>query len=191
MSKKTDDQKKNVVIVGGGYAGVHVAQYLTKQLDHAQYNLILLSPRPYYLHLIAALRMLVTDEGKLEERALVPFDRLPGVTYVQGTLREIEETAPGKGGALHLADGDTLPYAVLVLATGSKWPGILDFPESEEGVTEHIARWRARFAQAAGKHVVIAGGGAVGIGACRALSDQTVSLTFAQSSLARFSTRTR
>ena len=102
MSKKTDDQKKNVVIVGGGYAGVHVAQYLTKQLDHTQYNLVLLSPRPYYLHLIAALRVAVTAEGQLEDDALIPYDRLPGVTLVQGKVAAIEEAAPGQGGALVL-----------------------------------------------------------------------------------------
>lgn len=161
MSKKTDAQKKNVVVVGGGYAGIHAAEYLAKQLDRTQYNLILLNPRPYYLHLVAALRMVVSEAGKLEERALIPYDRLPGVTFVQGTLAEIEETAPGKGGVLVLTNGEHIEYAALVLATGSKWQGPLAFGDSDEEVREHVKLWRERFARA--KNVLIVGGGAVGI----------------------------
>ncbi|EKM48752.1 uncharacterized protein PHACADRAFT_179428 [Phanerochaete carnosa HHB-10118-sp] len=160
MSKKTDEGKKNVVIVGGGAAGVEVVQQLAKQLDHAQYNLILLNARPYFVHVIAGLRMAVSEAERLEDQVLIPYDRLPA-TFVQGTLVEIEETAPGKGGVLVLANGDRLEYAALILATGSKWPGLIDYGDSNEEVHENIRIWRERFAQA--KNVVIAGGGAVGI----------------------------
>lgn len=161
-SKKSDTAKKNVVLVGGGYANVHVVHGLAKTLDRTRYNLILLNPRPYYVHIVAGLRMVVTDEGKLEDSALIPYDRLPGVTFVQGKVASITETAPGKGGVLTLDNGDQLDYAVLVLGTGSIWSGPVGFGDSDEAVRAHIGEWRKKFTSA--KNVVIAGGGAVGIG---------------------------
>ncbi|EKM54713.1 uncharacterized protein PHACADRAFT_185597 [Phanerochaete carnosa HHB-10118-sp] len=160
MSKKIDEQKQNVVIVGGGYAGVDAVNALAKQLDHTQYNITLLNARPYFVHLLAVLRMGVSDAGRLEDRVLVPYDRMPA-TFVQGKLVKIEEPAPGKGGVLVLENGDRLNYAALVLATGSIWPGVADLEDSDKEVRETIKLWRERFAQA--KNVVIAGGGAVGI----------------------------
>ncbi|EKM50736.1 uncharacterized protein PHACADRAFT_178488 [Phanerochaete carnosa HHB-10118-sp] len=161
MSKKTDERKKNVVVVGGGFAGIDAAKGLAKQLDHAQYNLVLLSARPYFVNIVAALRTVVSSAGQLEEKVLVPYDRLQNVAFVQGRLVEIAETAPGKGGVLVLADGDRLEYAALVLATGSTWPSLIDFGDADEEVREKIGVWRRTFAQA--KNVVIAGGGSVGI----------------------------
>lgn len=161
MSKKTDNGKKNVVVVGGGYAGIHAVNYTAKKLDKAKYNLILINPRPYYLHLVATLRMSVSDTDKLEEKAFVPYDRLP-CTFVQGKVTAIEETAPGKGGAVVLDNGEHIDYTALVLATGSKWSGTTNFGETEEEVQKHIRLWRDRFAKA--KNIVVVGGGAVGIG---------------------------
>ena len=160
--KKSDTSKKNVVIVGGGYANVHVVNALEKTLDRTRFNLLLVTPRPYYLHLIAALRVAVTAEGQLEDDALIPYDRLPGVTLVQGKVAAIEEAAPGQGGALVLESGERVEYAALVLGTGSSWTGTTDFPDADEDVREHIRSWRAAFSKAS--NVVIVGGGAVGIG---------------------------
>lgn len=170
MSKKYDEHKKNIVVVGGGYGNIHVVQHISKKLDHTRYNLILLNPRPYYVHLIAGLRLTVTDAGKLEDTALIPYDKLPGVTFVQGKVASIDETAPGKGGVLVLEDGEHLDYAVLVLGTGSRWSGPLDFADSAEQVREQIKSWREKFAKA--KNVVIAGGGAVGIGRLHCLLNE-------------------
>ncbi|EKM48753.1 uncharacterized protein PHACADRAFT_214674 [Phanerochaete carnosa HHB-10118-sp] len=161
MSKKIDEQKKNVVIVGGGAATTSAIQSLANKLDHAQYNLILLDARPYYVHNIATLRMTVSDAGQLEDRALMPYDRLQNVTFVQGKLVKIEETTPGKGGVLVLENDERLDYTALVLATGSQWNGPPNLGHSDEKVRANIEIWRERFSQA--KNVVIAGGGAAGI----------------------------
>ena len=94
--------------------------------------------------------------------SLIPYDRLPGVTLVEGKAVAIEEAAPGKGGAVVLESGERVEYAALVLGTGSSWSGTTDFPDPDEDVHEHISSWRSRFAKA--KNVVVVGGGAVGIG---------------------------
>jgi apoptosis-inducing factor 2 len=163
MSKKFENNKKNVVIVGGGYAGIHAVSYVAKKLDTTKYNLVLVNPKPYYTHLIAALRMTVSDLDNLEETALVPYDKLP-CAFVQAKVNTIQETGPGKGGVLILDNGEQLDYTALVLATGSRWPGLADFGDTDRDAQNHIRLSRGNVARA--KNIVITGGGAVGIGRC-------------------------
>ena len=55
---------------------------------------------------------------------------------------------------------------VLVLATGSKWTGPIDYPENDSDIRQFISQWQERFKSA--EDVVIVGGGAVGLGTyCR------------------------
>ncbi|KAH9947482.1 hypothetical protein B0H21DRAFT_807447 [Amylocystis lapponica] len=170
MSKK-NDQRENVVIVGGGFLGTLAARTLSTQLDASKYNLILINERPYTLYLISALRMVVTKEGNLEEQSLIPFDKLfvnGNGTFKLGRVTAIEETAPGKGGAVVLQDGEKIPYAALVLATGASWPAPIDFPEADH-VVDYIKTWRKRFEQA--QDIYLVGGGAVGIETAGELRD--------------------
>lgn len=51
---------------------------------------------------------------------------------------------------------------VLVLATGSKWTGPIDYPENDSDIRQFISQWQQRFKSA--EDVVIVGGGAVGVG---------------------------
>ncbi|PSR70706.1 hypothetical protein PHLCEN_2v13436 [Hermanssonia centrifuga] len=159
-SKKSDD-KKNVVVVGGGYAGVHTAKALAKTLDPSKYNTVIITSKPYYVFLIAGLRIAVSPTETLEDIAFIPYDKLQGINVKIGTVHSIEETAPGKGGEVVLKDGEKVPYSALVLATGSTWTGPVAYGDTDEEIRATVAKWRKRFADA--KHVVIAGGGAVGI----------------------------
>lgn len=165
MASKKSDDKKNVVLVGGGYANIHIVNYLEKTLDRTKYNLVLVNPRPYYLHQVSALRMVVVDDPQLEKDSFIPYDKLPGTTFVLGKAVSIEETAPGKGGVVVLDNGERIDYVALVLATGSKWSGTTDFADPDDAVKEHIKTWRQRISKAT--NVVIVGGGAVGIGVYR------------------------
>jgi len=163
MSKK-NDERKSVVVVGGGPAGATLARALSAKLDASSHDIILINDRPYSVHLVAGARMTVTEEGRLEDVALLPYDKLfhnGNGRFVQGRVTSIEEKAPGKGGAVVLQDGERIPYTVLVLATGSSWAGPLDFPYSDAEVRSHIKTWRQRYAEA--NDIVIVGGGAVGI----------------------------
>ncbi|KAK7687688.1 hypothetical protein QCA50_008904 [Cerrena zonata] len=163
MAKKSDD-RKNVVIIGGGFSGNLVAKTLSTKLDHSRYNLILVSARAGYIHLIAGARLVVTSDGDLENQAIIPYDRLfphGKGTYVVGTVTEVQESAPGKGGDVVLNNGERIHYDSLVLATGSTWSGALNFPDADADLRATIKDWRNKFSGA--KHVVIVGGGAVGI----------------------------
>ena len=57
---------------------------------------------------------------------------------------------------------DLLDDIVLVLATGSKWTGPIDYPENDSDIRQFISQWQERFESA--EDVVIVGGGAVGLG---------------------------
>jgi len=159
---KDDENKKNVVVIGGGFAGYAAAKELGTKIDHTKYNVILITSRPYYVHLIALIRMTVSDADDLESEALIPYDKLVGVNHVVGTAVSIEEAGQGKGGQVVLEVGERVPYAALVLATGSVWSGPLSFGDSDQEIRQALKQWRQRYASA--RHVVITGGGAVGIG---------------------------
>ncbi|KAL6306197.1 hypothetical protein BKA93DRAFT_729915 [Sparassis latifolia] len=169
---KTIEEKKNVVIVGGGHAGSLLARSLSRTLDSSKYRVILINERPYAIHFLAAARMTVTDEGHIEDGALIPYDKL--FINGNGTLKvdkvtAIEETEPGQGGVVVLQSGERISYAALALASGSSWSGPLDFPTTDSEIREHIKEWRLKYGNA--KHIVLIGGGAVGIETAGELRD--------------------
>ena len=61
-----------------------------------------------------------------------------------------------------LETGERIFYDVAVVSTGSTWSGHLAFPNDEAGCREHVESWQGKIRDA--KDIVIAGGGAVGIG---------------------------
>ncbi|KAI0329011.1 FAD/NAD-P-binding domain-containing protein [Cubamyces sp. BRFM 1775] len=158
------EKVQNVVIVGGGWAGTLIARDLSAKLDGSRYHIVLVSGRPYYVHLIAGARMTVTHVDKLEDKALVPFDRLfhnGNGTVKIGKVTSIDHDASENGGEVILQSDERIPYTALVLATSSSWPGPFGFPEKDAHLRSHINSWRNRYEKA--EHVVIAGGGAVGL----------------------------
>ncbi|KAG2076890.1 FAD/NAD(P)-binding domain-containing protein [Suillus decipiens] len=156
--------EQNIVIVGGGYAGIQVAKQLSQKLDAKRYNLILINSRSYAIALPAVVRIVVDAESKLEETSFVKFDKLyangNGETKV-GIVTRIEAQPGVPGGAVVLDSGERISYAVLILATGAKSSGPCCIPGNEDDVLPFVNAWRQKFARA--NHVVIVGGGAVGI----------------------------
>ncbi|KAJ3711205.1 FAD/NAD(P)-binding domain-containing protein [Lentinula raphanica] len=157
-------KKATVVVVGGGTGGVVVARSLSKSLDPQKHELILINKLPYRIILPASLRMLVSDKGKLEERILVPYDKLfinGNGTFIEGLVTQVNPKDNSNSGSLTLSDGKVVEYDVLVLATGSKWDGPTAFPDDAKSVDAHIAAWREEIAKA--NDILLVGGGAVGI----------------------------
>ena len=163
MSKKNDD-RKNIVIVGAGGGGASTARTLSAKLDPSRYNIILVNPRPYHLPMPAMPRVVVSDVDNLEEQAFPSLDKVfhnGNGTFVLGKVASIEKDT-GKGGSVVLENGERIPFEVLVLATGSIWTGPMAFPDDAIEVAEFIKNGRDAFEKA--QKIVIAGGGAVGIG---------------------------
>jgi NADH dehydrogenase FAD-containing subunit len=158
--------KENIVIVGSGGGGTEVARSLSAKLDYSRFNLILVSPRDYYLHYPAGLRMVATDDGHLEQRAVIPINGIfsggKGTIKV-GTVTSIKKSSGG-GGSVTLESGESIPFRYLVLAPGSKWEGPLQLPFDKGDLVSTVAQWREKFKNA-GSYVIV-GAGSVGLGEC-------------------------
>lgn len=144
--------------------GAQIARALSQQLSADDHSITLIEAREYYLHYPGALRMLVTAEGKLEDRVLIPYDKLfvnGNGKYVQGSVNSITHNGTA-GGVVTTDSGVDYPYDVVVLASGSLWEGPLALPPTKEAAIAHVNNWREKFKNS--KAVAIVGGGAVGAG---------------------------
>ena len=164
MSSKVDD-RKNIVVVGGGAGGAVTARLLSSKLDASNYNLILIDPRPHFILLPASARVNVCNPDGLEDKVLVNLKEIfatPNGTFIQQKVTNIEKAQDGTGGHVVLFNGERVGFHVLVLAPGSKWSGPFAFPDSESDLREFFSANRTSI-QAA-KDILLVGGGAVGIG---------------------------
>ncbi|KAL4267990.1 FAD/NAD(P)-binding domain-containing protein [Pleurotus pulmonarius] len=163
MSYKKTDDLRNIVIVGGGGVGLHLARALSPKINSSTHHIVLIDPRPYRIVLPAALRLVTSDIDNLQETAFVPFDKL----FVNGNGTTIEakvtsiNKSDSKGGSVTLDNGEVVTFEYLVLASGSIWEGPLSFPDKKEDVLPFINGIRKQLEVA--KDIVIAGGGSVGI----------------------------
>lgn len=149
---------KNVVIVGGGGAGVAAAVALAPKLNPSQHQLILISERPFHTHMPAAIRVNVTGDGQLEDKLFLPLSKLFSDKRRGQFIHARAERVDNAN--VYLDNGEAVPYAVLVLATGNVWRGMLQFPRTLEETIGSVTSWRSKFAKA--KSVLIIGGGSVG-----------------------------
>ncbi|KAF9531421.1 FAD/NAD(P)-binding domain-containing protein [Crepidotus variabilis] len=150
---------QNIVIVGGGVAGLTIFKELSPKLvKNPDTNVILIDPRPFHLHMISSLRMIVTEEGN---RSVMPHPP----SFNSGNKRVIHSkvtsiTDNDNGHFVTLANGETVDFSVLVLATGGHWSGPLAFGNDQAEVSEKVSEWRRKFKNS--RNVVLIGGGAVG-----------------------------
>lgn len=99
--------KHNIVIVGGGSAGVNAVKTISKSLNYSKYNLILINPLPYRIWLVSALRVIVSQQDALEKESFLPYDRIfenGKGTFVEGVVAAIHPSKEG-GGSVTLASG--------------------------------------------------------------------------------------
>ena len=104
--------KQNIVIVGGGGAGVNAANALSRSLDASKYQLILINPLPYRVWLIATLRLTVSPQEGLKEEMMLPYDKVfakGNGKFVEGTVASFEASKEGaSGGTVTLESGEKI-----------------------------------------------------------------------------------
>jgi NADH dehydrogenase FAD-containing subunit len=154
---------KNIVIVGGGSAGVFVAKDLATKIDASKNRIILITSSHRYVHLPSTLRAATTSEGQLENESFMEY----GTNFLKGKGEVKHATVTsftaGTPGQVKLSTGETVEYEVLLLATGNIWTGPTAIPAtSQEEVKKHLDLWRGRIEKA--KSIVLVGGGIVGAG---------------------------
>ncbi|MDN0194010.1 FAD-dependent oxidoreductase [Streptomyces sp. S.PNR 29] len=142
----------DVVVIGGGYAGVRLA----KRLDRTA-RVTLVDRKEIFFHRIASLRAGVRPEWTVTP--FIPYDRLlTNGRVVTGKAVRIDSAERH----VTLATGERLPYDVLVIATGADYPEPARFVGSTtEEAAKSFAEHQQRIATA--EHVLVVGGGPSGV----------------------------
>jgi len=146
-----------VLIVGGGYAGVAAA----KDLD-ADFNVVLIDRKDYFLHNIGALRALTDPD--YTSSIMIPYNKLlKNGHIIQAEVRTISPTHESKCGfEVQIDDIEPIRPDYLIIATGTSYA----FPSK---VASSLAIEAPSFYQAGrdaltrARNVTIVGGGPVGV----------------------------
>ncbi|KAK3939808.1 hypothetical protein QBC46DRAFT_387025 [Diplogelasinospora grovesii] len=159
---------KTVVILGGSYAGLHIAHALLKKHDK-DVKVILVSKNSHFFWNVAAVRAIVPGIVK-DEQLLVPLEsalkRYPAESYelIIGSAESSDFAAKTVTVSTSAGSSQTLSYDHLVLATGSRCPSE-DVPwkasHSYQEVISLLSRTRERVSSAT--NIVVAGAGPTGI----------------------------
>jgi NADH dehydrogenase FAD-containing subunit len=174
MTANTENnQTTDVVVIGGGYAGVMAANRLTQRDDIA---VTLVNPRPKFVerlrlhqHVAGATAPVVDYQEVLSERIRLVVDTATGID-------------PG-GRAVTLEGDSTLPYDYLVYAPGSGSYDLSGVPGAEEFAypvanLEAATRLHAVLEDTiTTAPVTVVGSGATGIEVASELADQGRSVT--------------
>jgi NADH dehydrogenase FAD-containing subunit len=145
-------EKPNLVVIGGGFAGVTLAQ---KVADVA--SVTILDSKDYLEINWALVRAPV--QPSIADKAVVPYGEIPVVKdcFKQGTVTNVDASH------VHLKSGEAVPYDYLVFAFGS---GYQD--SGVKGLAGSTTQRRAALTEvhaklAAAKSVLVVGGGPSGV----------------------------
>ncbi|MGY1495551.1 NAD(P)/FAD-dependent oxidoreductase [Streptomyces sp. QTS52] len=167
MSGNTD-----VVVIGGGYAGVMAANRLTQRAD---VTVTLINPRPTFVDRIRLHQFVAgTHEAVADYRRLLA----DSVRLVVDTVTRIDAA----GRALTLASGDTVGYDHLVYAVGSgsadpRVPGAAEFAYPIAGLEEARRLRPVLDAAPVSAPVTVVGAGPTGIETAAELAEQGRTVT--------------
>jgi hypothetical protein len=164
----TSRAMKNIVILGGSYAGISTVHRILKQAAKVgPFKITLVSPNTHLYWNIASPRGLVpgqlTDE-KLFQPIAAGFNRYPAsqfeIILASAESLDVEAKKVGISGS---TGNQTLDYDFLVLATGSHTKGDTPFKGlgSTEATKDALHDFQARVKKA--KSIVIAGAGVTGV----------------------------
>jgi NADH dehydrogenase FAD-containing subunit len=153
------ENAKNVVIIGGSYAGIHLARRLSETLPTG-YKAVLIERNSHFNHLYVFPRFGVVSGH--EHTAFVPYDGIPSfgprgiLSHVRDSVSSLTPTQ------VRLASGKSIDYEYLACATGT-WqpaPSKASSTEKAEACAElQASQKRIQHAN----RIAVVGGGPVGI----------------------------
>ena len=157
---KVVDDAKNVVVVGGSFAGLEVAKRLAETLPTG-FRLVLIEKNSHFNYLFHFPRFSVVQGH--ERTAFVPFDNLVTKNAPNGIFTQIRSTVTSvSDGLVHLSSGETIDFEVLVLATGALQPPPAKVVSTDR--EEGCAEFRAVQQQIKeSTSIAVIGAGAVGV----------------------------
>ncbi|ETS85111.1 hypothetical protein PFICI_03136 [Pestalotiopsis fici W106-1] len=150
---------KNVVVVGGSFAGIQLVKRLSETLPTG-YKVIWIEKNSHLNYSFVFPRFSVLTEH--EHMAFIPYDGIGRgaptgiVTHIQDTVVDVS------GEQVLLASGEAIDYSYLAIATGSSQP----LPVQVRSTEREDACYELRGVQQAIKssqRIAIVGGGAVGV----------------------------
>ncbi|CAO2655304.1 Nn.00g103680.m01.CDS01 [Neocucurbitaria sp. VM-36] len=151
---------KNVIVVGGSFAGIQVANWLANAVPTG-YRVVLVEKNSHFNYLFAFPRYAVVPG--YEQGAFIPYEDILGGAMKKGSLLHMRaEASTATATELLLADGQAIDYAYLVIATGSSQaPPAKWVSTGREGACEEIRSTQHEIAEAA--RIAVLGSGAVGV----------------------------
>lgn len=162
MTKSTP---KNVVVVGGSYVGLNLAESLAKTSE-GRFRVLLVEKNSHFQHLFAFPRYALTTKVDTH-KAFIPYQKSrlgqEGL-IVQAKALQLtkEEVILDREIELDGEKTSKIPYAALAITTGTKLSPPSTLPGS--GKLDGTAYLRKHAAQVeASQKIVIIGGGAVGV----------------------------
>lgn len=167
---------KHVVIIGNGVAGVTAARHIRKLSDDA---ITIISAESDHFYSRTALMYIYM--GHMTYENTKPYEDSFWEKNRIGLVRGFVEMIDTDGKRLRLADGRTIEYDALIIATGSKsnrfgWPG-----EDLEGVQGlyNLGDLEAMEKNTRGiESAVVVGGGLIGIETAEMLHSRRIPVTF-------------
>ena len=155
--------KKNIVIIGGGYAGIGLIPLLEKFLPKT-HRIVLIEEQEFMYVKLGALRAAASED--IAEQVLVPYSRLFKSEETGIVVQASVTTIKAKSVIIsrpHKLFGSEVEFEYLVVATGSTWHDPVELNTvSRKEATELFAKRRTEVARA--KDIIIVGAGPVGIG---------------------------
>ncbi|KAJ5632731.1 amid-like mitochondrial protein [Penicillium lividum] len=172
---------KNIVILGGSYAGISTAHYLLKHAipklpDQSTYQIILVSASSEIICRPATPRAMISDDLLPHDKLFVSipevFKKYPSTNFLFEHARAEHVDHVNRTVTIHsdIDQEKTIPYHALVIATGASTASpLLSLNQDSKDLRAQWALFRDAMKDA--KSIVIAGGGPAGIEAAGELGE--------------------
>jgi len=169
----TSPSQKQIIILGGSYAGVSSAHYILKHVlpslpEKNTYQVTLISASSQALCRPACPRALISDNMFPQDRLFVDikkqFQQYPAESFrfFQGTATELNHLNRTVTFTLGTEEPQSLEFYALIIATGASTPSpLLGLNTHEEGLRKAWLSFREALPSA--KSIIIAGGGPTSI----------------------------